>query len=217
MKPSADNSFFAATRDEWRAWLEANHASSSGVWLVFNKKTSGLPHLLYAHGVEEALCFGWVDSKPAKVDDVRSSLYYTPRKPRSGWARTNKVRVARLTELGLMRETGLQVIEAAKADGSWELLDGVENVEIPSDLAEALELIGASANFAAFPKSAKQGILQWIVQAKRPGTRAARIAQTARLAAVNERANQWQPKPVAASGRTPSQTRNPAQPATRAA
>ena len=195
MQPSAENSFFAETRFQWRAWLEANHATVSGIWLVFNKKSSGLPHIPYEEDVEEALCFGWVDSKPAKVDDVRSSLYYSPRKPKSGWARTNKIRVARLLEESLMREVGLRVIEAAKADGSWELLDSVENLEIPSDLELALQATeGASANFAVFPKSAKQGILQWIVQAKRGETRAARIAETARLAAVNERANQWKPK-----------------------
>jgi uncharacterized protein YdeI (YjbR/CyaY-like superfamily) len=192
--PSTSNSpeFFAATRAEWRAWLEVNHASEKSVWLVFNKKTSGLPHVSYEESVEEALCFGWVDSKPAKVDEVRSSLYFAPRKPKSGWSRPNKERVARLLEAGLMTEAGLAKIEAAKRDGSWTLLDAVENLEIPADLEVALAAVPlATENFAAFPRSARRGILEWIMQAKRPETRASRIAETARLAGLNKRANQW--------------------------
>jgi uncharacterized protein YdeI (YjbR/CyaY-like superfamily) len=185
-------SFFAQTRAEWRAWLEENHATSSGVWLVFNKKTSGLPHVSYNESVEEALCFGWVDSKPGKVDDTRSKLYFAPRKGKSGWSKPNKERVERLLEAGLMRPAGLEKIEAAKRDGSWTLLDAVENLEIPDDLKAMFARFPQSAeNFAAFPRSAKRGILEWIVQAKRAETRAARVEETARLAAQNVRANQW--------------------------
>jgi uncharacterized protein YdeI (YjbR/CyaY-like superfamily) len=183
---------FAETRAQWRAWLEANHASASGVWLVFNKKSSGLPHVSYEEGVEEALCFGWVDSKGGKVDEVRSSLYYAPRNPKSGWSRPNKERVARLLEAGLMTEAGLAKIETAKQNGSWTLLDAVENLEIPADLDIALKAVPlATENFVAFPRSARRGILEWIAQAKRPETRAVRIAETARLAALGKRANQW--------------------------
>jgi uncharacterized protein YdeI (YjbR/CyaY-like superfamily) len=85
--------FYARTRAEWRAWLEANHARSKGVWLVFNKQTSGKPHLSYDEQVEEALCFGWVDSKGGKLDDECSMLYFAPRKPGSGWSRPNKERI----------------------------------------------------------------------------------------------------------------------------
>jgi uncharacterized protein YdeI (YjbR/CyaY-like superfamily) len=183
---------FAETRAEWRAWLSKHHATSSGMWLVFNKKTSGLPHVTYDESVEEALCFGWVDSKPGKVDDTRSKLYFAPRKGKSGWSKPNKDRVERMIAAGLMTKAGLEKIEAAKRDGTWTMLDAVENLEVPDDLEAAFKSFpGSSQNFAAFPRSAKRGILEWIVQAKTPATRAKRIEETARLAAQNERANQW--------------------------
>jgi uncharacterized protein YdeI (YjbR/CyaY-like superfamily) len=184
--------FYAQTRQEWRDWLQDNHQQSAGVWLVYNKKTSGLPHLDYGAQVEEALCFGWIDSKPAKVDNVRSSLYFAPRKPKSGWSKPNKERVEQLLKLDLIQPAGLAKIEEAKKDGSWSLLDTVEALEIPKDLAQELaKYTQAAGYFAAFPRSAKRGILEWILQAKRPETRQARIEETARLAQDNLRANQW--------------------------
>jgi uncharacterized protein YdeI (YjbR/CyaY-like superfamily) len=186
--------FQAETRDEWRDWLEQNHATVSGVWLVTFKKNSGQPYFSYGESVEEALCFGWVDSVGGKVDELRSMLYFAPRKAKSGWAKPNKERIVRLLEAGLMQPAGLAKIEAAKLDGSWTLLDAVEALEVPYDLEKALkEFPNATANFAAFPKSARRGILEWIVQAKRPETRAKRIEETARLANENIRANQWKP------------------------
>ena len=120
-------------------------------------------------------------------------LYFSPRKAKSGWSKPNKERIARLLEQGLMMPAGLAKIEAAKKDGSWEKLDGVEALEIPDDLQKVLAgFSSATANFDAFPKSVKSGILQWIVQAKKPETRAGRIEETARLAEQNIRANQWQ-------------------------
>jgi uncharacterized protein YdeI (YjbR/CyaY-like superfamily) len=186
--------FQAETRGEWRAWLEQNHATSSGVWLVTFKKNSGRPYWSYGESVEEALCFGWVDSVGGKVDDLRSMLYFAPRKAKSGWAKPNKERIVRLLEAGLMRPAGLAKIEAAKLDGSWTLLDAVEALEVPNDLEKALNgFPNAGTNFAAFPRSVKRGILEWIVQAKKPETRAKRIEETARLANENIRANQWKP------------------------
>ena len=184
--------FQARTRAEWRAWLEENHATSGGVWLVTFKKTSGQPHLSYEASVEESLCFGWVDSKPGKLDDQRSMLYFAPRKPGSGWSRPNKERVERLIAAGLMAPAGLKKIEAAKKDGSWAKLDAVENLEVPDDLARALKQFPqAQTHWNAFPRSVKRGILEWITQARKPETRAKRIEETARLAAENKRANQW--------------------------
>jgi uncharacterized protein YdeI (YjbR/CyaY-like superfamily) len=184
---------FCQSRSEWRAWLTEHHQTERSAWLVFNKKSSGLLHLSYAEAVEEALCFGWVDSKPGKVDEQRSKLYFAVRKAGSGWAKPNKERIERLLSAGLMMPAGLAKLEAAKADGSWTLLDAVELLEIPSDLAEALAVqANATANFENFPRSAKRGILEWIVQAKKPATRAKRIEETARLAGQNVRANQWQ-------------------------
>lgn len=186
------NSVVARTREDWRAWLEAHHARSEGVWLVTFKKASAEPSLSYNDAVEEALCFGWVDSRPGKLDDERTMLYYAPRKPRSGWSRPNKERIERMVAQGRMTPAGLAKIEAAKEDGSWTLLDAVENLEVPDDLAAAFaEHPGSAENFGAFPKSARRGILEWIAQAKTEATRRKRVEETARLAARNERANQW--------------------------
>ena len=141
---------------------------------------------------EECLCFGWIDSRPAKVDDRRSALLCTPRKPRSGWSKVNKDRLERLLAEGLVAPRGLAVIEAAEADGSWNALDEVDQLVEPIDLAAALAgAAGARGHWDAFPPSARRGILEWIQSAKRPETRAARVDETARLAAQNVRANQW--------------------------
>ena len=184
------------TADEWRQWLEANHASSSGIFLVFWKKATGRPAMSYDEMVEQALCFGWVDSRPAKLDDERSMRWFTPRKRGSAWAGPNKVRIERLAAAGLMRPAGFALVEAAKADGTWTLLDAVERLEVPDDLGERLEAVeGARAQWDNFPRSARRGILEWIVQAKTPATRDRRIQETAQLAGRGERANQWSPKP----------------------
>ena len=184
--------FYAQTRAEWRAWLLEHFEQKTGVRLVFDKKSSGSRQLSYNDQVEEALCFGWVDSKPGKFDEHHSMLYFSPRKAKSGWSKPNKERIVRLLEQGLIMPAGLAKIEAAKKDGSWEKLDGVEALEIPDDLKKALAgFLSATANFDAFPKSTKSGILQWIVQAKKLETRAARIEETARRAEQNIRANQW--------------------------
>jgi uncharacterized protein YdeI (YjbR/CyaY-like superfamily) len=183
--------------DAWRAWLAAHHASSRGVWLISNRKASGLPRIEEDDAICEALCFGWIDSLPRRLDDTRSMLLFTPRKPRSAWSKINKARVDRMIEAGRMRAAGLAKVEAAKATGLWEKLDGVERLETPADLAAAFARHpGAAAHFEAFPRSAKRGILEWILNAKGIETRAKRIEETARLAAENMRANQWRgPKP----------------------
>ncbi len=193
MKPLPEGSVHAETRAAWRAWLEANHTQTEGVWLVTYKKATGKPRPSYDEMVTEALAFGWVDSKPRKLDDARTMLYFAPRKAGSGWSKPNKERVKRLLESGQMTAAGLAKVEAAKEDGSWSALDGVEWLELPGDLATALGENGdAEANFEALPRSVKRGILEWILNAKKPGTRAKRILETATLAAKNERANQWQ-------------------------
>jgi uncharacterized protein YdeI (YjbR/CyaY-like superfamily) len=179
----------ADDRATWRAWLEANHATASGAWLVTWRPRSGRVGLDYEAAIEEALCFGWVDSTGGRVDDDRGKLYFAPRKPRSGWAATNKARVERLIVAGRMAPAGLAAIERARANGSWELLDSVERLEVPDDLAVVLAASPpAAANFAAFPPSARKQLLGWVAFAARPETRAARIRQIAESAARNERA-----------------------------
>jgi uncharacterized protein YdeI (YjbR/CyaY-like superfamily) len=178
----------ADDRATWRAWLEANHATSSGAWLVTWRRRSGRVGLDYEAAIEEALCFGWVDSTAGRVDDDRGKLYFAPRKPRSGWAATNKARIERLLAEGRMAPAGVAAIERAKANGSWEVLDSAERLVVPADLAAVLEARPpAAANFAGFPPSARKQMLGWVALARRPETRAARIRQIADAAARNER------------------------------
>jgi len=172
----------------WRAWLEANHATSPGAWLVTRRPGSVRPGVAYEAAVEEALCFGWVDSTAGRVDDERGKLYFAPRKPRSGWAATNKARVERLIAAGRMAPGGLAAIEAAKSNGSWELLDSVERLEVPDDLAVALDAQPpARVHFEAWPPSVRKQALTSLVQARRLETRADRIRKIADAAARNER------------------------------
>jgi uncharacterized protein YdeI (YjbR/CyaY-like superfamily) len=179
----------ADDRDTWRAWLAANHATATGVWLVTWRARSGRNGLDYEAAIEEALCFGWVDSTGGRFDDERGKLYFAPRKTRSPWAASNKARVERLIAAGRMAPAGLVAIERAKSNGSWEVLDSVERLEVPNDLSAALAAgPSAAANFAAFPPSARKQMLGWVALAQRPATRAKRIAEIAGAAERNERA-----------------------------
>jgi uncharacterized protein YdeI (YjbR/CyaY-like superfamily) len=187
-----ENSVHPKSRQEWREWLQQHYTRSDGVWLITYKKATGKPRIEYDESVEEALCFGWVDSKPNKLDEERSMLWFAPRKPKTGWSKPNKDRVERMIAAGLMTPAGLVKIEAAKKDGTWTSLDAIEALEIPPDLLQALQAIPkALENWEAFPRSVKRGVLEWIFNAKRPETRAKRIEETSRLAGENRRANQW--------------------------
>jgi len=182
-------------RPQWRAWLEANHDRAAGVWLVTWRAGSGHPVFDYDAAVEEAVCFGWVDSRAGRVDDSRTKLYFAPRKPRSAWSPTNKARVERLLAAGAMAPAGLATVARAKANGTWDRPDPVERLDVPADLHAALAANPpAAGNFEAFPRSTRRAIVEWIAAARRPATRTARLARTATLAARNERANEWRPK-----------------------
>lgn len=187
-----ENSFQPANRQEWREWLRKNHQKSTGVWVIFFKKASSKVNLVYSEMVEEALCFGWIDSHPRKLDAERSSLWFTPRKKGSKWSALNKKRVQKLLEHNLLEAAGKASIERAKKDGTWSALDSVEALEVPEDLKAALEALPpAATHFSQFPRSVKKAILEWILNAKRPETRSKRVIETAQLAQRNERANQW--------------------------
>jgi uncharacterized protein YdeI (YjbR/CyaY-like superfamily) len=178
------------TREAWREWLAANHGDTPGVWVVTYKKAQGDRYVPYDALVEEALCFGWIDSKGRRLDDRRSMLLMTPRKAGSGWSRPNKERLERLFAAGVMEPAGIALVEAAKADGSWTALDDIENLVEPDDLRDALDASPAARQtWDAFPRSVKRASLEWIASAKRPPTRAKRVEQTATLAARGERAN----------------------------
>ena len=176
------------SRQEWRDWLAANHLDARGCWTVTFKKSSGGPYVSYDDLVEEAIAHGWVDSRARSLDEERSQLLMTPRKPKSGWSRPNKERVRRLLEEGLMAPAGQAAIDVAKENGSWSALDDVENLVEPPELKKALDAApDARRNWDAFPRSAKRAALEWISTAKRDETRVRRISETAQLAAKNER------------------------------
>lgn len=184
--------FHPKSREEWRAWLEKHHRTSPGVWLVTFKKETGKPRIDYGEAVEELLCFGWIDSKAAKLDGERSMLLCTPRKPTSAWSKANKDRVEHLLAAGLMAPRGLELVELARKNGKWDALNDVEALVLPQDLEKRFARAArARAYFEAFPRSVKRGILEWISNAKRPETRRKRIEETVTLAAKNVRANQW--------------------------
>ncbi len=190
MTETPPNSIHPATLADWRAWLADNHTRPNGVWLITYRPATGKETFNYEQAVEEALCFGWIDGQANKLDDERTMLWFAPRRPGSGWARTNKARVERLIADGRMTPAGLTKIEAAQADGSWTLLDSVERLEVPDDLAAEFDKYpDARAHFDAFPPSARRMALAWIAMAKRPETRAKRVSETARLAQENVRVN----------------------------
>jgi uncharacterized protein YdeI (YjbR/CyaY-like superfamily) len=182
-------------RAGWRAWLIANHVTSSGVHLVSWRKSSGKTSVPYADAVEEALCVGWIDAVAGRLDDERGLQWFGPRRSKSGWARSNKERVERLTSAGLMLPAGFAAIEAAKRNGSWTMLDDVEDLVVPDDLAAALDANPpARDHWDAFNRSPRRAILGWIAQAKRPETRMKRVAEAAENAARNERPPQFRPR-----------------------
>jgi uncharacterized protein YdeI (YjbR/CyaY-like superfamily) len=192
VKTPPPNSVHPKTRAEWRMWLSKHYLQQEGVWLITFKKASGKPRIEYDEAVEEALCFGWVDSKPNKLDDERSMLWFAPRKVGTGWSKLNKDRVEKLIANGLMTPAGLSKVDVAKKDGTWNALDSIEALVIPPDLDKALfDNKVAQQYFNAFPRSVKRGILEWIAGAKKPETRAKRIDETVTLAEKNIRANQW--------------------------
>lgn len=194
-KPSEETAFLPDSRAAWRQWLAKHHAQEASVWLVLYRQESPSHNLTYAEAVEEALCFGWVDSKPNKRDAESYYLFIARRKPRSNWSKLNKERVARMEAEGLMTEAGRAVIELAKRNGAWEALDAISDGVWPEDFVQALAAVPeAKRHFEAFPPSVARGILEWIGNAKRPETRQARIDETVRLAAQNIRANQYRPQ-----------------------
>lgn len=178
-----------SSRAEWREWLEANADTSPGIWLVMPRRGNEDPAPTYDEVVEEALCFGWIDSTVRTRDERVALQLLTPRKPSSTWSASNKERLSRLIPAGLMTERGLRVVDAAKANGSWEILDSVERLEVPDDLAAALDADPAArAYFDGMPPGVRKQNLYFVISARRPGTRAARIAKIVTAAREGRRA-----------------------------
>jgi uncharacterized protein YdeI (YjbR/CyaY-like superfamily) len=184
--------FYAKSQEEWRTWLDKNHQLEKSVWLIIYKKESGTPSVYYNAAVDEAICFGWIDSKPNKRDDESYFQFFAKRNPKSNWSKVNKEKVAKLLEKGLIAPAGLEAIETAKQNGTWTALDKVEEMAIPEDLQKAFdENKKAFAYFDKFPRSSKRNILEWIMNAKLPQTRQNRILETVELAAKNIKANHY--------------------------
>ena len=176
-------------RAAWRTWLETHHTQPAGVWLTLYKKESGQRQMTYADAVEEALCFGWIDSHPRKVDASCFRLLFCQRKPKSVWSAVNKERIVRLRKAGLMMPAGEARIAAAQQNGSWAALDEVEALIVPTDLEAALAASDAARQyFQAFPPSARKQLLQHLAAARRPETRQQRIERIVANAAENRRA-----------------------------
>lgn len=193
-KKEAPETFYPKSRKHWRQWLEKNHNKKESIWVICYKKKSGTPTITWSESVDEALCFGWIDSLRRPIDDEKFMQYYCRRKPKSGWSKINKEKVKRLIADGLMTQAGLDVIEVARKNGSWALLDGVEDLKIPPDLNKELNARPeAKKYFTGLSRSNKRIILQWVTLAKRDETRAKRIKEVVQLASQGMIPKQFRP------------------------
>ncbi len=184
--------FHPSSRQEWREWLQANHDKKHSVWLIYYKKKSNIPTIVYTDAVDEALCFGWIDSKSKPLDDERYMQFFSRRKEKSVWSKINKEKIDRLTEQGLMTKAGFAIIEKAKQNGSWTILDDAEALIIPDDLEDEFrKRPNAKGYYLSLSRSDKRNILQWLVLAKRSETREKRINEIVELADQNLKPNQF--------------------------
>jgi uncharacterized protein YdeI (YjbR/CyaY-like superfamily) len=170
----------------WRDWLAGHHQTSSGLWLKIAKKGSATPTVSYAEAIDGALCYGWIDGQKGKLDDEYWLQRFTPRKPRSRWSKINREKAERLIADGRMQPAGLREVEAARADGRWDAAyAGQATATVPPDLARELDLNPVAKEFfAALNSVNRYAILYRIQDAKRPQTRADRIAKY--VAMLNE-------------------------------
>jgi uncharacterized protein YdeI (YjbR/CyaY-like superfamily) len=179
-------------RQEWREWLQENHDKKQSVWLIYYKKKSNILTVTYSEAVDEALCFGWIDSKAKPLDEEKFMQFFSRRKAKSVWSRINKEKIERLIHEGLMTTAGYHIIEIAKQNGSWTILDEAEALTIPGDLDEAFQKRPNAKNyFSSLSRSDKRNILQWLVLAKKQETRQKRISEIAELAGQNQKPKQF--------------------------
>ena len=180
--------FHAKSNEEWRQWLSENGSSEKSVWLIMYHKNSGIESIQYNESIEEALCFGWIDSKANKRDEHSSYLFFTPRKAKSKWSKINKQRIEKMVARGLMTPAGQALIDLAKKTGTWDALTDADNAIIPEDLQAAFEKNKiARDNFEKFTASVKRLTLEWIMDAKRPETRIQRVTKTIDMAERNQK------------------------------
>jgi len=184
--------FYPESRQAWRAWLLDKHDKAGSVWIIYYKKNAGNRSISYGDAVDEALCFGWIDSKSKPIDNEKYMQFFCKRKPKGTWSKVNKDKVERLIAQGFMTKAGFDTIEAAKANGSWTILDEVEALFIPPDLDDVLEQKPeAKTYFLNLSRSDKRNMLQWLVLAKRPETRQNRIQEIVELARQGQKPKQF--------------------------
>lgn len=192
MQKKETETFSPKNRQQWRQWLEKNHDKKQSIWLIFYKKNASVTAISRSEALDEALCFGWIDSTARPINDEQFMQSFTRRKPYSVWSKINKGHVDRLIAEGLMMPAGYESIEAAKKNGSWSVLDDVEELVIPKDLAKEFKAHpGSKKYFMSLSKSVKKIMLQWIVLAKRTETRQKRITEIAELAAQQLKPKQF--------------------------
>ncbi|MCK5846078.1 MAG: YdeI/OmpD-associated family protein [Bacteroidales bacterium] len=179
-------------KQNWREWLELNYNKKEAVWLIFYKKKSSNYNLSWSDAVDEALCFGWIDSTKKTIDTEKYIQYFSRRKAKSNWSKVNKEKVDILIEQKLMKEEGYKSIEIAKENGSWTFLDDVEALLIPEDLKREFENHkGSMEHYDKLSKSDKKILLFWIISAKRKETRQKRILEIAENASKNLKPKQF--------------------------
>ena len=180
--------FCPVDQGEWREWLSENHEKKEAVWLIFYRKKSPKYNLSWSDSVDEALCFGWIDSTKKTLDEERYIQYFTKRKPKSIWSRVNKDKVDQLIAEGLMQDAGYKSIEVAKSNGAWTMMDSVEALIVPEGLkAEFDKWPGSAEYYESLSKSAKKMLLGWIALAKRKETKQKRIIEIAENAAQGQK------------------------------
>jgi uncharacterized protein YdeI (YjbR/CyaY-like superfamily) len=186
MSKKEASEFYPTSKSQWRKWLELNHDRQDAVWVIFYKKKVKKPTMTWSDAVDEALCFGWIDSTKRTLDTERFIQYFSKRKPKSTWSKVNKDKVEELVETGQMTDAGLHCITVAKGNGSWEILDSVEALIIPEDLEKALASDGNAMDvFLSLSKSERKLMLYGLVVAKREETRSKRIGEIVKV--VNDK------------------------------
>ncbi len=185
----SQQTLYVTNREDWRAWLEKNYASANEIWLVYYKKHTGKPRIPYDDAVEEALCFGWIDSIIKRVDDETYMQKFTPRKSASTWSELNKKRVQKMIRQGRMTEAGLTRINEAKKNGTWaETVASKKAFELSPEIKKSLAANKkAWGNFNKLAPSHKKQYIGWIMSAKKEETREKRLKEAIKLLAQDKK------------------------------
>ncbi len=186
------DTFYPESQEDWRQWLMENHQSRQSVWLIYYKKKSDKPSISWSDAVDEALCFGWIDSTKKTIDHECFIQFFSKRKPKSGWSKINKEKIEKLINEKRMTPAGLECVEKATQNGSWSMYDELEELVIPEDLEKALEMqAGALEFFLSLSKSVRKVMLHWVTFAKQAETRQKRINELVESAAKGEKPKQF--------------------------